>query len=244
LFRDNALNLAHELNVGLSLRASSRNLTSISPRYKIRGRHDRRSEYRAFTIQSRMPVDYKSLLQQWRWTSTPIGTPGSLTIGYYGSKRHPLAGFEDIKPASCRLRTECHNRNPMHKAGTGSPNNVAIRRRSQHHAGESAGPSFVPCRLWSRLVLVDLVYFQLSLAADSSSEKVSGNSCVASPYNCLTASPRIQPTAALAALPFPRSAGLFSQQYGPLVARSAACATANLDLRTSVDAFAAGVVGI
>src|SRR5262249_40573525 len=80
-----------------------------------------------FTIQSRMPVDYKSpYSQQWSLdVQRQIAQTWLVDVGYYGSNGIHLPGFEDLNQAPAASYLKGPAATPC-TAGPGSTNNVVI----------------------------------------------------------------------------------------------------------------------
>ncbi len=116
MYFDNGLEFGNsELNVGLSqgfLTNLSINRSTLS---NPTGATTTVATTTPFTIQSRMPIDYKSpYSQQWSLdTQHQFGTSWLVDVGYYGSNGIHLPGFEDFnQPAvgsylNCTAATPC-----------------------------------------------------------------------------------------------------------------------------------------
>jgi len=162
MFFDNGLEFGNpELNVGLSqgfLTNLTVNLTTLS---NPAAGTTAGANIAPFTIQSRMPVDYKSpYSQQWSLdVQRQVGNSWLFDIGYYGSNGIHLPGFEDLNQPPVASYLKLHNRNSLPRRSGLDEQCRHHCADQQHHAVESVGRRSSLCRLRSRLVLCGRVYF-------------------------------------------------------------------------------------
>jgi hypothetical protein len=239
IFFDNGLEFGNpELNVGLSqgfLTNLGVNLTTLSD---PAGGTTTAATTTPFTIQSRMPVDYKSpYSQQWSLdVQRQLTSTWLVDIGYYGSNGIHLPGFEELnQPASdsylnCTAATPCFagpgaNTSACTAAGgcavsftgpinsTGNSNKLAVLRPYTGY-----GPGFF---------FVDLFTSNYNSLQAQLQKRFSGNSFVSVSYTWshgLTTDPADRSTGGAN---IPQVSGDFENNYGPTVADRRHVLTAN-----------------
>jgi hypothetical protein len=246
MFFDNGLEFGNpELNVGLSqgfLTNLSVNRTTLSD---PSGGTTKVSSTAPFTIQARMPVDYKSpYSQQWSFdVQRQIGATWLFDIGYYGSNGIHLPGFEDLNQAPVASYLNCTTATPC-TAGPGSTNNVVItapinnttpsNQLAVHRPYTGYGPG---------LFFVDLFTSNYHSLQTQVQKRFSGNSFVSVAYTWshgLTTDPADRSTGGAA---IPQVSGDFENNYGPTIADRRHVVTANFVYELPWMRSQQGVVG-
>ena len=230
MFFDNGLEFGNpELNVGLSqgfLTNLTVNLTTLS---NPAAGTTAGANIAPFTIQSRMPVDYKSpYSQQWSLdVQRQIGNSWLFDIGYYGSNGIHLPGFEDLNQAPVASYLNCTTATPCH-AGPGSTNNVAITAPINNTTPSNQLAVLRPYTGYGPgLLFVDLFTSNYHSLQTQAQKKFSGNSFVSVAYTWshgLTTDPADRSTGGSA---IPQVSGDFRNNYGPTVADRRHVLTAN-----------------
>lgn len=230
MFFDNGLEFGNpELNVGLSqgfLTNLNINRTTLAD---PAGGTTAGANIAPFTIQSRMPVDYKSpYSQQWsldiqrQLTSTLL-----FDIGYYGSNGIHLPGFEDLNEAPVGAYLNCTAATPC-TAGPASPNNVVITGPINNTTPSNQLAVLRPYTGYGPgLFFVDLFTSNYHSLQTQVQKNFSGHSFVSLAYTWshgLTTDPADRSTGGAA---IPQVSGNFSNNYGPSVADRRHVVTAN-----------------
>jgi hypothetical protein len=104
-----------ELNVGLSQGFLTNRNINRSTLSSPTGATTTVATTTPFTIQSRMPIDYKSpYSQQWSLdVQRQFGTTWLVDVGYYGSNGIHLPGFEDFNQAPVASYLNCTAATPV-----------------------------------------------------------------------------------------------------------------------------------
>lgn len=129
MYYDNGLEFGNpELNVGLSqgfLTNLSINRSTLS---NPLGATTTALTTTPFTIQSRMPIDYKSpYTQQWSLdVQRQIASSWLLDVGYYGNNGIHLPGFEDLNEPSVASYLNCTAATPCFAGPTSAPANGVV----------------------------------------------------------------------------------------------------------------------
>ena len=230
MFFDNGLEFGNpELNVGLSqgfLTNLTVNLTTLS---NPAAGTTAGANIAPFTIQSRMPVDYKSpYSQQWSLdVQRQIGNSWLFDIGYYGSNGIHLPGFEDLNQPPVASYLNCTTATPCH-AGPGSTNNVAITAPINNTTPSNQLAVVRPYAGYGPgLFFVDLFTSNYHSLQTQAQKRFSGNSFVSVAYTWshgLTTDPADRSTGGAA---IPQVSGDFRNNYGPTVADRRHVLTAN-----------------
>ena len=230
MFFDNGLEFGNpELNVGLSqgfLTNLTVNLTTLS---NPAAGTTAGANIAPFTIQSRMPVDYKSpYSQQWSLdVQRQVGNSWLFDIGYYGSNGIHLPGFEDLNQSPVASYLNCTTATPCH-AGPGSTNNVAITAPINNTTPSNQLAVLRPYTGYGPgLFFVDLFTSNYHSLQTQAQKKFSGNSFVSVAYTWshgLTTDPADRSTGGSA---IPQVSGDFRNNYGPTVADRRHVLTAN-----------------
>lgn len=232
MYFDNGLEFGNpELNVGLSqgfLTNLSINRSSLS---NPTGATTTVATTTPFTIQSRMPIDYKSpYSQQWSLDiQRQFGATWLVDVGYYGSNGIHLPGFEDFNQAPVASFLGCTAATPC-KAGpaptaadnvvitgainsTGNSNKLAVLRP---YTGYGPG-----------LFFVDAFTSNYNSLQTQLQKRFSGNSMVNISYTWshgLTTDPADRSTGGAA---LPQVTGDLRGNYGPTIADRRNVLTAN-----------------
>ena len=230
MFFDNGLEFGNpELNVGLSqgfLTNLTVNLTTLS---NPAAGTTAGANIAPFTIQSRMPVDYKSpYSQQWSLdVQRQVGNSWLFDIGYYGSNGIHLPGFEDLNQPPVASYLNCTTATPCH-AGPGSTNNVAITAPINNTTPSNQLAVVRPYAGYGPgLFFVDLFTSNYHSLQTQAQKRFSGNSFVSVAYTWshgLTTDPADRSTGGAA---IPQVSGDFRNNYGPTVADRRHVLTAN-----------------
>ncbi len=246
MFFDNGLEFGNpELNVGLSqgfLTNLTVNLTTLS---NPAAGTTAGANIAPFTIQSRMPVDYKSpYSQQWSLdVQRQVGNSWLFDIGYYGSNGIHLPGFEDLNQAPVASYLNCTTATPCH-AGPGSTNNVAITAPINNTTPSNQLAVLRPYTGYGPgLFFVDLFTSNYHSLQTQAQKKFSGNSFVSVAYTWshgLTTDPADRSTGGSA---IPQVSGDFRNNYGPTVADRRHVLTANFVYELPWMRSQQGVVG-
>src|SRR6266481_254494 len=246
MFFDNGLEFGNpELNVGLSqgfLTNLTVNLTTLS---NPAAGTTAGANIAPFTIQSRMPVDYKSpYSQQWSLdVQRQIGNSWLFDIGYYGSNGIHLPGFEDLNQPPVASYFNCKTATPCH-AGPGSTNNVAITAPINNTTPSNQLAVLRPYTGYGPgLFFVDLFTSNYHSLQTQAQKKFSGNSFVSVAYTWshgLTTDPADRSTGGSA---IPQVSGDFRNNYGPTVADRRHVLTANFVYELPWMRSQQGVVG-
>ncbi len=232
MYFDNGLEFGNpELNVGLSqgfLTNLSTNFTTFS---NPTGATTTLATTTPFTIQSRMPIDYKSpYSQQWSLDAQrQLGATWLVDIGYYGSNGIHLPGFEDLNQAPVASYLNCTAATPC-KAGpaptatdqvviTGPINgNTNSNKLAVLRPYTGYGPGFF---------FVNLFTSNYNSLQTQLQKRFSGNSMVNVSYTWshgLTTDPADRSTGGAA---LPQVTGDFRGNYGPTIADRRHVLTAN-----------------
>jgi len=230
MFFDNGLEFGNpELNVGLSqgfLTNLTVNRTTLSD---PAAGTTAGANIAPFTIQSRMPVDYKSpYSQQWSLdVQRQVGNSWLFDIGYYGSNGIHLPGFEELNQPAVASYLNCTVATPC-TAGPGSTNNVVIAAPIN---GTTPSNQLAVLRPYTGygpgLFFVDLFTSNYHSLQTQAQKKFSGNSFVSIAYTWshgLTTDPADRSTGGSA---IPQVSGDFRNNYGPTVADRRHVLTAN-----------------
>lgn len=232
MYFDNGLEFGNpELNVGLSqgfLTNLSINRSTLSA---PTGATTTVASTTPFTIQSRMPIDYKSpYSQQWSLdVQRQFGGTWLIDVGYYGSNGIHLPGFEDLNQApvasylNCTTATPC-TAGPAPSASdqvviTGPINNTANSNKLnvlRPYTGYGPG-----------LFFVDLFTSNYNSLQTELQKRFSGNSMINLSYTWshgLTTDPADRSTGGSA---LPQVTGDFRGNYGPTIADRRHVLTAN-----------------
>src|SRR6266446_28307 len=245
MFFDNGLEFGNpELNVGLSqgfLTNLTVNLTTLS---NPAAGTTAGANIAPFTIQSRMPVDYKSpYSQQWSLdVQRQIGNSWLFDIGYYGSNGIHLPGFEDLNQAPVASYLNCTAATPCF-AGPGANTSACtvgggcavtitppIGGTSSSQATTRSNQLNVLCPYTGYrpgLFFVDLFTSNYSSLQAQLQKRFSGNSLVNLSYTWshgLTTDPADRSTGGSA---LPQVTGDFRGNYGPNIADRRHVLTAN-----------------
>jgi Carboxypeptidase regulatory-like domain len=230
MFFDNGLEFGNpELNVGLSqgfLTNLGVNRTTMS---SPAGGTTTAANTAPFTIQSRMPVDYKSpYSQQWSLdVQRQFGATWLVDIGYYGSNGIHLPGFEDLNEAPVASYLNCTVATPC-KAGPGSTNNVIIAAPINNTTPSTQLAVLRPYTGYGPgLFFVDLFTSNYHSVQTQVQKRFSGNSQFTVAYTWshgLTTDPADRSTGGAA---IPQVSGDFANNYGPTVADRRHVLTAN-----------------
>jgi hypothetical protein len=232
MYYDNGLEFGNpELNVGLSqgfLTNLSINRSTLSD---PTGATTMAATTTPFTIQARMPIDYKSpYSQQWSLdVQHQFGTTWLVDVGYYGSNGIHLPGFEDFNQApvasylNCTAATPC-TAGPAPSAGdhvviTGPVNgNTNSNKLAVLRPYVGYGPG---------LFFVDLFTSNYHSLQTQLQKRFSGNSMVNISYTWshgLTTDPADRSTGGSA---LPQVTGDLRSNYGPTIADRRHVLTAN-----------------
>ena len=230
MYFDNGLEFGNsELNVGLSqgfLTNLSISGTSLSDPI---GNTTTATTTTPFTIQSRMPVDYKSpYSQQWSLDiQHQFAATWLVDVGYYGSNGIHLPGFEDLNQAPVASYLNCTATTPC-TAGPGSTNNVVI---SGPINGTTNSNKLAVLRPYvgygPGLFFVDLFTSNYHAFQTEVQKRFSGNSQFTIAYTWshgLTTDPADRSTGGAA---LPQVTGDFENNYGPTIADRRHVVTAN-----------------
>ena len=240
MFFDNGLEFGNpELNVGLSqgfLTNLTVNRTTLS---NPAGGTTAGANIAPFTIQSRMPIAYKSpYSQQWSLDIQRQLAPTWLVdVGYYGSNGIHLPGFEDLNQAPVASYLKCTTATPCF-AGPGSTNAVVIQPNPATQCPtapciNNTGPSNQLAVLrpfvgyGPGLFFVDLFTSNYHSLQAQVQKRLSGNSFVNASYTWshgLTTDPADRSTGGAS---IPQVSGDFRNNYGPTVADRRHVLTAN-----------------
>lgn len=237
MYFDNGLEFGNsELNVGLSqgfLTNLSISGTSMSNPV---GNTTTASTTTPFTIQSRMPVDYKSpYSQQWSLdVQHQFATTWLVDVGYYGSNGIHLPGFEDLNQASVASYVNCTAATPCF-AGPNSTNAVAFTTTTQcptacinSTANSNKLAVLRPYTGYGPgLFFVDLFTSNYNALQAEVQKRFSGNSQFTLAYTWshgLTTDPADRSTGGAN---LPQVTGDFANNYGPTVADRRHVVTAN-----------------
>ena len=239
MYFDNGLEFGNsELNVGLSqgfltnlgitgtsMSAPTGNTTTTAP-----------GIIAPFTIQSRMPVDYKSpYSQQWSLdVQRQIGSTWLVDLGYYGSNGIHLPGFEDLNQAPVASYLNCTTATPCF-AGPGSTNAVSFQSIAcpgQPCINSTATSNkLAVLRPYTGygpgLFFVDLFTSNYHALQGEIQKRFSGNSMFTIAYTWshgLTTDPADRSTGGAA---LPQVTGNFENNYGPTIADRRHVVTAN-----------------
>jgi len=230
MFFDNGLEFGNpELNVGLSqgfLTNLNVNSTTLND---PAGGTTTFPTTAPFTIQSRMPVDYKSpYSQQWSLDiQRQLSNTVLFDIGYYGSNGIHLPGFEDLNEPAVGSYLNCTAATPC-TAGPGSTNNVVIPAPINNTPPSNQLAVLRPYTGYGPgLFFVDLFTSNYHSLQTQVQKKFSGNSFVSVAYTWshgLTTDPADRSTGGAA---IPQVSGDFSNNYGPTIADRRHVVTAN-----------------
>ena len=232
MYFDNGLEFGNpELNVGLSQGFLTNLNINSSSLANPTGATTTVASTTPFTIQSRMPIDYKSpYSQQWSLDiQRQFGGTWLVDIGYYGSNGIHLPGFEDLNQApvdaylNCTAATPC-TAGPAPTAGdqvvitppvngTANSNRLNVLRP---YTGYGPG-----------LFFVDLFTSNYHSLQTQLQKKFSGNSMVSVSYTWshgLTTDPADRSTGGSA---LPQVTGDLRGNYGPTIADRRHVLTAN-----------------
>ena len=230
MFFDNGLEFGNpELNVGLSqgfLTNLSVNRTTMS---NPGGGTTTVANTAPFTIQARMPVDYKSpYSQQWSLDiQRQLSTTWLFDVGYYGSNGIHLPGFEDLNQPAVASYLNCTAATPC-KAGPGSTNNVVITAPINNTTPSNQLAVLRPYTGYGPgLFFVDLFTSNYHSLQTQVQKRCAGNSFVSIAYTWshgLTTDPADRSTGGAA---IPQVSGDLRNNYGPTIADRRHVATAN-----------------
>lgn len=230
MFFDNGLEFGNpELNVGLSQGFLTNLSVSRTTLSDPAGGTTTAATTTPFTIQSRMPIDYKSpYSQQWSLDIQRQLSPTWLVdLGYYGSNGIHLPGFEDLNQAPVAAYLKCTAATPC-KAGPGSANNVAIAAPVNNTTQSNQLAVLRPYTGYGPgLFFVDLFTSNYHSLQAQLQKHFSGNSMVNVSYTWshgLTTDPADRSTGGAN---IPQVSGDFRNNYGPTVADRRHVLTAN-----------------
>ncbi len=230
MFFDNGLEFGNpELNVGLSqgfLTNLTVNRTNLSD---PAAGTTTGANIAPFTIQARMPIDYKSpYSQQWSLdVQRQISNTWLFDIGYYGSNGIHLPGFEDLNQPAVASYLNCTAATPC-TAGPGSTNNVVITAPINNTGPSNQLAVLRPYTGYGPgLFFVDLFTSNYHSLQTQVQKRFSGNSFVSVAYTWshgLTTDPADRSTGGSA---IPQVSGDFRNNYGPTIADRRHVLTAN-----------------
>jgi len=230
MFYDNGLEFGNpELNVGLSQGFLTNLSINSSSFADPTGATTTVPTTTPFTIQSRMPIDYKSpYSQQWSLdVQRQFGGTWLADIGYYGSNGIHLPGFEDLNQAPVASYLNCTAATPCF-AGPSSPNPVAIAAPVNNTTKSNELNVLRPYTGYGPgLFFVDLFTSNYHSLQTQLQKRLSGNSLVNISYTWshgLTTDPADRSTGGSA---LPQVTGDFRGNYGPTVADRRHVLTAN-----------------
>src|SRR6266566_4559497 len=230
MFFDNGLEFGNpELNVGLSQGFLTNLNISRSSLSAPVGATTTANTTTPFTIQSRMPIDYKSpYCQQWSLdVQRQLSNTWLFDIGYYGSSGIHLPGFEDLNQPAVASYLNCTVATPC-TAGPGSTNNVVITAPINNTGPSNQLAVLSPYTGYGPgLFFVDLFTSNYHSLQTQVQKKFSGNSMVNVSYTWshgLTTDPADRSTGGSA---IPQVSGDFRGNYGPTVADRRHVLTAN-----------------
>lgn len=240
MYFDNGLEFGNpELNVGLSqgfLTNLSTNFTTFS---NPTGATTTVAATTPFTIQSRMPVDYKSpYSQQWSLdVQHQFGTTWLVDLGYYGSNGIHLPGFEDLNQAPVASYLNCTAATPCFAGPVSVPaNGVSLPPTAACPTGPCINSTATSNKLnvlrpytgyGPGLFFVDLFTSNYNSLQAQVQKRFSGNSMVNLSYTWshgLTTDPADRSTGGAA---LPQVSGDFRGNYGPTVGDRRHVVTAN-----------------
>jgi hypothetical protein len=240
MYFDNGLEFGNpELNVGLSqgfLTNLSTNFTTFS---NPTGATTTVAATTPFTIQSRMPVDYKSpYSQQWSLdVQHQFGTTWLVDLGYYGSNGIHLPGFEDLNQAPVASYLNCTTATPCFAGPVSVPaNGVSLPPTAACPTGPCINSTATSNKLnvlrpytgyGPGLFFVDLFTSNYNSLQAQVQKRFSGNSMVNLSYTWshgLTTDPADRSTGGAA---LPQVSGDFRGNYGPTVGDRRHVVTAN-----------------
>ena len=239
MYFDNGLEFGNpELNVGLSqgfLTNLSTNFTTFS---NPTGATTTVAATTPFTIQSRMPVDYKSpYSQQWSLdVQHQFGTTWLADLGYYGSNGIHLPGFEDLNQAPVAAYLKCTAATPCFAGPVSAPANGVNILSTACPATPCINSTATSNKLnvlrpytgyGPGLFFVDLFTSNYNSLQAQVQKRFSGNSMVNLSYTWshgLTTDPGDRSTGGAA---LPQVTGDFRGNYGPTVADRRHVLTAN-----------------
>ncbi|HWZ96495.1 MAG TPA: carboxypeptidase regulatory-like domain-containing protein [Candidatus Dormibacteraeota bacterium] len=230
MYFDNGLEFGNsELNVGLSQGfLTNLNISGTSMSNPI-GNTTSASTTTPFTIQSRMPVDYKSpYSQQWSLdVQHQLAATWLVDVGYYGSNGIHLPGFEDLNQAPVASYLNCTTATPC-TAGPGSTNNVVITGPVNGTTNSNKLAVLRPYTGYGPgLFFVNLFTSNYNALQAEVQKRFSGNSQFTIAYTWshgLTTDPADRSTGGAA---LPQVTGDFENNYGPTIADRRHVVTAN-----------------
>jgi hypothetical protein len=230
MFYDNGLEFGNpELNVGLSqgfLTNLSINFSTLS---NPTGVTTTATATTPFTIQSRMPINYKSpYSQQWSVdVQRQFAGTWLADVGYYGGNGIHLPGFEDLNQPPVASYLNCTAATPCF-AGPSSPNKVSITPPINNTANSNRLNVLRPYTGYGPgLFFIDSFTSNYNSLQTQLQKRFSGNSLVNISYTWshgLTTDPADRSTGGAA---LPQVTGDFRGNYGPTVADRRHVVTAN-----------------
>ena len=246
MFFDNGLEFGNtELNIGLSqgfltnLTVNGTNLGDPA------GGSTPGTNIAPFTLQARMPIDYKSpYSQQWSLdVQRQVGNSWLFDLGYYGSNGIHLPGFEDLNQAPVASYLNCTTTTPC-TAGPGSTSNVVIAAPINNTTPSNQLAVLRPYTGYGPgLFFVDLFTSNYHSLQAQAQKKFSGNSFVSVAYTWshgLTTDPADRSTGGAA---IPQVSGDFENNYGPTIADRRHVLTANFVYELPFYRSQQGVIG-
>ena len=230
MYYDNGLEFGNpELNVGLS-QGFLTNLSINSSAFSSpTGATTTALSTTPFTIQSRMPLDYKpAYSQQWSLdVQRQFAGTWLADVGYYGSIGIHLPGFEDLNQALVASYLKCTAATPCF-AGPSSPNPVTITPPINSTANSNRLNVLRPYTGYGPgLFFIDAFTSNYNSLQAQVQKRFSGNSLVNVSYTWshgLTTDPADRSTGGAA---LPQVTGDFRGNYGPTVADRRHVLTAN-----------------
>lgn len=230
MFYDNGLEFGNpELNVGLSQGFLTNLSINSSSFADPTGAKTTAPTTTPFTIQSRMPIDYKSpYSQQWSLdVQRQFAGTWMADVGYYGSNGIHLPGFEDLNQAPVASYLNCTAATPCF-AGPSSPNPVVIAAPVNNTTKSNELNVLRPYTGYGPgLFFLDLFTSNYHSLQTQLQKRFSGNSLVNLSYTWshgLTTDPADRSTGGSA---LPQVTGDFRGNYGPTVADRRHVLTAN-----------------
>jgi hypothetical protein len=230
MFYDNGLEFGNpELNVGLSQGFLTNLNINRSTLANPVGATTTIPATTPFTVQSRMPIDYKSpYSQQWSLdVQRQFGGTWLADVGYYGSNGIHLPGFEDLNQPPVDSYLNCTAATPCF-AGPSSPNAVVIATPINSTTKSNQLNVLRPYTGYGPgLFFIDAFTSNYHSLQTQLQKRFTGNSLVNISYTWshgLTTDPADRSTGGAA---LPQVTGDFRGNYGPTVADRRHVLTAN-----------------
>jgi hypothetical protein len=232
MYYDNGLEFGNpELNVGLSQGFLSNLSINRSSFANPLGATTSVASAAPFTIQSRMPIDYKSpYTQQWSLDIQHVFGAGWLVdVGYYGNNGIHLPGFEDLNQPSVASFTGCTAATPCFAGPTFVPANGVIITGAIN--GTTNSNKLAVLRPYTGygpgLFFVDAFTSNYNSLQTQLQKRFKGNTMISIAYTWshgLTTDPTDRSTGGAN---IPQVSGDFRNNYGPTVADRRHVLTAN-----------------